>query len=89
MLVEGPVSSPTPRPVPVRRTEGFRHIAVEGGGSPNQCGIETPGLRTLGLLCLAAQPSPPADDTSMPYAYTQGSNAVATMQVQGGLVQPG
>ena len=52
----GPVSSPTPRPVPVRRTEGFRHIAVEGGESPNQCGVETPGLRTLGLLCPAAQP---------------------------------
>ena len=46
----GPVSSPTPRPVPVRCTEGFRHIAVEGGESPNHCGVETPGLRTLGLL---------------------------------------
>ena len=57
MLVGGSVSSPTPRPVPVRRTEGFRHIAVEGGESPNQCGIETPGLRTLGLPGSAALPT--------------------------------
>ena len=73
----GAVSSPTPRPVPVRCTEGFRHTAVEGGESPNQCGVETPGLHTLGLLCPAAPPSPPANDASMPYAHTQGSNAVA------------
>ena len=75
---------PTLCPVPVQCTEGFRHIAVDGGESQNQCGVETPGLSTLGLLCPAAQPSPPADDTSMPYAHTQGPNAVATMLVQGG-----